>query len=405
MQLEALFISYALHLKILYQSLNPKFMKKLVTLITLLLVIATTATADELVASKTWPWQGKPEKIYRMTSGANISVGGDACPGSIGEFAFYAVDGVENAYYIYSVTEDVWFNYAIKSTPEDYSLSDNFVILSNEPIYYFHFEKCETYSDFYQIRPYAYNGHLPELYLNFWNGEYANPEYRLGLWNNPGDYDKGSRYFLAEVGTNRITKLEDFNPYKCYTMTTQRGAWTVSGDEFKCTNNANEEPSKDNINQHFAVLTADGENYYLFSVATQKFVYHKSTYAGGLVASAGDPIVLHDASAYGTNRFMVQFKDKELYFNINGENNTAINDWKTIDSGNAILFTEVGNFNPSAAYQILNTPSGIETPLPDNTSSTTNNTTKGIYDLMGRKLKNITTPGVYIVDGRKQIMK
>ena len=49
MQLEALFISYALHLKILYQSLNPKFMKKLVTLITLLLVIATTATADELV--------------------------------------------------------------------------------------------------------------------------------------------------------------------------------------------------------------------------------------------------------------------------------------------------------------------------------------------------------------------
>ena len=371
-------------------------MRRLFSLITMLTVMTLTATADELVASKTWPWQGKPERIFRMTSGANITVGGDACPGTVGEFAFYAVEDVKDAYYIYSVTENLWFNYAIKPTSNDYSRGANFVILSNEPMYYFHIEKCEVYSSYYQIRPYAYDGSLPELYLNFLGGQYAEPQNRLGLW----DYDRGSRYFIAEVGVNQLTNLEDFNPYKCYTMTTERGAWTVSGDELKVTGEVGEEPSNDNVNQHFAILTVDNENYYLYSVAAQKFVAYKSAFAGGLVAAPGDPIVLHEASYLGAIRVMVQFKDKEAYFNINGTNKTAINNWNTVDGGNAILFTEVGDFNPTIAYKILKDPSAIETVL-----SCEKNAPNGIFDLAGRRLVKITTPGIYIVDGKKQIVK
>ena len=361
-----------------------------------------TATADELVPSKTWPWQGKPERIFRMTSGANITVGGDACPGTVGEFAFYAVEDVKDAYYIYSVTENLWFNYAIKPTSNDYSSGANFVILSNEPMYYFHIEKCEVYSSYYQIRPYAYDCSLPELYLNFFGGQYAEPQNRLGLWGDKGDYDRGSRYLIAEVGVNHFTNLEDFNPYKCYTMTTERGAWTVSGDDLKVTGEVGEEPSNDNVNQHFAILTVDNENYYLYSVAAQKFVAYKSAFAGGLVAAPGDPIVLHDASSQGANRVMVQFKDKEAYFNINGKNKTAINDWNTVDGGNAILFTEVGDFDPTKAYKMLKAPSGIEGLHPDDA---TTGAFKGIYDLTGRRLTNIAKPGVYIIDGKKQVVK
>lgn len=380
-------------------------MRRLFSIITMLMVMVLTASADELVASKTYPSKGKPERIFRMTSGANITVGGDACPGTVGEFAFYAVEDVKDAYYIYSVTENLWFNYAIKPTSNDYSSGANFVILSNEPMYYFHIEKCEVYSSYYQIRPYAYDGSLPELYLNFIGGQYAEPQNRLGMWGAKGDYDRGSRYLIAEVGVDHLTNLEDFNPYKCYTMTTERGAWTVSGDELKVTGEVGEEPSNDNVNQHFAILTVDNENYYLYSVATQKFVAYKSAFAGGLVVAPGDPIVLHDASSQGANRVMVQFKDKEAYFNINGTNKTAINNWNTVDGGNAILFTEVDNFNPSVAYQILNNPSGIETILPCEKNAATTDTVKGIFDLTGRKLLKITSPGIYIVDGKKQIVK
>lgn len=377
-------------------------MRRLFSLITMLTVMTITATADELVPSKTWPWQGKPERIFRMTSGANITVGGDACPGTVGEFAFYAVENVKDAYYIYSVTEDLWFNYAIKPTSNDYSLGFNFVILSNEPMYYFHIDKCEVNTSYYQIRPYAYDGSVPELYLNFIGGENAEPQNRLGLWDLKGDYDRGSRYLIAEVGVNHLTNLEDFNPYKCYTMTTERGAWTVSGDELKVTGEVGEEPSNDNVNQHFAILTVDNENYYLYSVAAQKFVAYKSAFAGGLVAAPGDPIVLHDASSQGANRVMVQFKDKEAYFNINGTNKTAINDWNTVDGGNAILFTEVGDFDPTKAYKMLKDPSGIEGLHPDDATA---GAFKGIYDLTGRRLTNIAKPGVYIIDGKKQVVK
>mgnify|MGYP003303251127 CR=1 FL=1 len=143
-------------------------------------------------------------------------------------------------------------------------------------------------------------------------------------------------------------------------------ALRVAGD-------AAEEISETNPNQHFAVLSADGVDYYLYSVAAKKFVKKDGT----LVAGIADPIVLNSATEQGAGRVQIQFKDTDIFVNIGGEHNTAINSWNKIDAENAVLFTEVGDFDATEALAILKKESstGIDSVTAEKQSA--------IYDLQG----------------------
>lgn len=388
-------------------------MKRITTLIMLLILMATTATADDIIASTTLPTEGKPEHVYRMTSGSYITVGGDLCPGGWGKFAFYAIQTRENTYAVYSITNRKWLSYNPNENYTEDVGKSNFVQLDKDREYrrLFYFEKCRENPDYYQISPYSYyspvgyGGYIPqspvELYLNIIGGSNANFEETLGLYGVSGDFDPGSRFLFT---ADSIITPADLNPNKCYTMTTARGAWTVRTDVniLTTTSRKREDVSSDNVNQHFAVLTVDGKNYYLYSVAAQKFVAYTNQYQSDLVAGLGTPIVFHDASNATECRVMLQFQNYKAYFNIDGSRNPAFNSWDTVDDGNSILFTEVGDFDPTKAYKMLKDPSAIEGLHPDDA---TTGAFKGIYDLTGRRLTNIAKPGVYIIDGKKQVVK
>lgn len=385
-------------------------MKRITTLIMLLILMATTATADDIIASTTLPTEGKPEHVYRMTSGSNITVGGDLCPGGWGKFAFYEVEGEKNTYIIYSITNGKWVCYNPKENYDEWVGKSDFLYLKEyfEARRFFYIGKCREHPDYYQIRPYTYFWYehdIPicpaEYYLNIIGGSNANFEETLGLYGVSGDFDPGSRFLFT---ADSIITPADLNPYKCYTMTTARGAWTVRTDvnTLTTTSSKREDVSSDNVDQHFAVLTVDGKNYYLYSVAAQKFVAYTNQYQSDLVAGVGTPIVFHDASNATECRVMLQFQNYKAYFNIDGSRNPVFNAWDTVDDGNSILFTEVGDFDPTKAYKMLKDPSAIEGLHPDDA---TTGAFKGIYDLTGRRLTNIANPGVYIIDGKKQVVK
>ena len=143
--------------------------------------------------------------------------------------------------------------------------------------------------------------------------------------------------------------LTEFNPNKCYTATVKvRGGWAVNNEgQFVSYKQAGEVAD---ANKQFAVLSADNENYYLFSVGANAFVKKDGTTVQGIA----DPIVLHDASAEGECRVLVQFKGyNDGYINLNQESNMDICTWSSVDYGNAIAFIEAGEFNPTEALAML----------------------------------------------------
>ena len=170
--------------------------------------------------------------------------------------------------------------------------------------------------------------------------------------------DAGNCYQIIDVPADYVdpvyvSDLKDFNPNKAYTLTTkQRGAWTVNNEltELSTTSSAGQAVDATDTKQHFAVLTLDNENYYLFNVAANKFVKSKYT----LVASKGTPIKLNDATSEGANRMQIQYVgDDNGYFNIGGSSQRDICGWSAIDHGNAVLFTEIADFDPTEALAML----------------------------------------------------
>ena len=325
-------------------------MKKITSLM-LMLLCAVTVWAGDIVASTN---EASPEKVFTMVSGNNASVGADAAPGD-GRFAFFAVEGVENAYYIYSVTNNKWFSYAKAGS---YSTGKNFVTLSDTKENYFHFEKCTgEFSDYYQIRPYNNTG-VAGKYLNYFGGASAGD--KLGLWTDNGNADGGSRYLIEEyVELVTVNTLEGFQSNKYYTVSTSgRGGWSVQMDtegnytQFCSTNDAGFGTTVDNTNprNQFAVLTVDNESYYLYNIAAQKFVKADRT----LVAGVADALALTDASSQGAGRVRINFRDvNNSYINLGGSNQMTVDWWGTIDGGNAVLFVEAGEFDSSAALAML----------------------------------------------------
>ena len=319
-------------------------MKRFTLILSLMVTMVTTAMAGDIVASKN---EASPEKVFVMKSGNHVAVGADAAPGD-GRFAFFAVEGVENAYYIYSVTNNKWFSYA---KADSYGNGAGFVTLSDTKENYFNFEKLNN--GYYQIRPYNNSG-VAAKYLNYYGG--ASNGVKLGLWQDNGNSDAGSCYLISEF----VSTLEDFNPYKCYTVsTTGRGGWSVGNEShrFESTTDGGLDNKVDPTNRRnqFAVLTVDNENYYLFSIHANKFVKANQT----TVAGIADAIELADASSQGAGRVRVNFKGTNKYINLGGSNQMAIDGWGTIDAGNAVLFTEVGDFDPTEALAMLSSSADV----------------------------------------------
>lgn len=170
----------------------------------------TTAT---LQASSTNPSIGRPEFVYTIN---NVNVLNDGTidygywnvnlysvvnsPSNAASFAFYAVAGKSNTYYIYNYSAKKWVTYDLATS---YSNMQGFLKLSDTKVEgcYFEITSCtnDTHSG-YQMRPYASDGTIDEdRYLNFNGGNGANASITVGLWKDNGSQDKGACWILKKV--------------------------------------------------------------------------------------------------------------------------------------------------------------------------------------------------------------
>ena len=174
-------------------------MKKFFSFVLAVLCLSTQAYADKVTASTTLPSNGKPEHVYTMVSGNGAYVSPTTTPvegdAENGLFAFYAVDGVNGAYYIYSHNAKKWLTYDKSSS---YGTGANFVKLSDSKVEGTYFKLDNYADDFYQISPYTTAGTAQATYLNYFGGVSACSGKTLGLWTDNGIKDGGSRYTFAE---------------------------------------------------------------------------------------------------------------------------------------------------------------------------------------------------------------
>ena len=177
-------------------------MKKYFSLMALLLCFAGQAWADKIEASTTDPSNGKPEHLYTMVSGNGYYANGYTAPTQTDEnkalFAFYSA-GISDTYYIYCYTSKKWLSYTKAAS---YSNKTGFISLSDSKTTGAYF-KCRNYSgDNYDIAPYNLTS-AASKYLNWYMGVGSNNPLdgtvTLGLWEDGGSKDGGSRWQFAEA--------------------------------------------------------------------------------------------------------------------------------------------------------------------------------------------------------------
>ncbi len=200
-------------------------MKKFFTLIAALFCATSQMMADKVVASTVLPADGKPEHVYTLKNGNGVFSNATTAPtqteANFGLFAFYAVEGKDNAYYIYSTKAEKWLTYTAAGS---YSNMKDFVKLADSYGADDYFNLNNYADDFYEIRPYTTNGGM-DKYLNWFQGVDGNPydgANTLGLWQDKGAADGGSRWTFSEVVFVERT----------YTLNIPEGATIKIGDDY-----------------------------------------------------------------------------------------------------------------------------------------------------------------------------
>ena len=177
-------------------------MKKIFTFIAAMLCVSAQALADKVVASTVLPDAGKPEHVYTMKNANGVFSNALTAPTQTAEnqglFAFYAVEGKDGAYYIYSTKAEKWLTYTAASS---YNNGKDFIKMSATKGADDYFKVNNFAEDFYEIQPYTTSGGN-DKYVNWFQGVDGNPldgSNTLGLWQDAGSNDNGSKWTFTEV--------------------------------------------------------------------------------------------------------------------------------------------------------------------------------------------------------------
>lgn len=191
-------------------------LNKIIAIFALLFLIGGGKTLAEttvtLQVSSTDPSQGRPEFAYTINNVNAIDGVADYGYWNVNlysvinslanaaAFAFYAVAGKSNTYYIYNYSAKKWVTYDLATS---YNNGQGFLKLSDTKTEgcYFEITSCtkDTHSG-YQMRPYASDGTIDtDRYLNYNGGNGANASKTVGLWQDPGSSDAGSCWILKEA--------------------------------------------------------------------------------------------------------------------------------------------------------------------------------------------------------------
>ena len=176
-------------------------MKRLFTLLALVLGFVSLTSA-QVQPSTVQPSEGRPDHLYTMVSGngyyANALTAPTQTEENYGLFAFYKVPGKTNTYYIYSYKASKWVSFTPAAS---YSNKKDFVQMTDNKIEGAYFIVNNYSGTNFEIQPVTTGG-SGDKYLNWYQGIGANPvdgTNTLGLWQDSGAKDAGSRWTLNEV--------------------------------------------------------------------------------------------------------------------------------------------------------------------------------------------------------------
>lgn len=354
-------------------------------------------------ASSTDPSQGRPEFAYTINNvnvlnGTTIDYGYwnvnlysvVNSPANAASFAFYAVAGKSNTYYIYNYSAKKWVTYDLATSYNNDM--KGFLKLSDTKTEgcYFEITSCtnDTHSG-YQMRPYASDGTIDEdCYLNYNGGNGANASLTVGLWKDPGSQDKGACWILKKVdlGVNSIqTSTNEAKPEHVFTMRNANNDY-VNSSLYRTLNSADY--------AQFAFYEVSGKTnaYYIYNYSAKKWLKYttSATYTVGKdFVSNGEKserseFYITDAAKDGVSGVQIQpynaagnAANNYLNFYAGGDQNTnhTIGNWTdggNNDLGSLWLFTEVEIANNNAVITSTTIPTGTSTNLKTNWKATKN---------------------------------
>ena len=186
-------------------------MKKNLLMLALLLPAMTGwAQTDAIKASTS---VDNPENLFTLKNGNGLTMTSYTSPTetaeNAGKFAFYAEDGKDNSYYIYSVDRKKWVSYTKAAS---YDNGVNKAVLESDK------SKAQPWNaivvnDNYQFAPYNNTG-VASKYMNWFGGKdqnaLDNTDKTVGFWEQGASQDAGSRWIITEVQIYTYTMdLED----------------------------------------------------------------------------------------------------------------------------------------------------------------------------------------------------
>lgn len=361
----------------------------------------TTAT---LQASSTDPSQGRPEFAYTINN-VNVLDGGVIdygywnvnlysvrnTPANAAAFAFYAVAGKPNTYYIYNYSAKKWVTYDLATSYNNDM--KGFLKLSDTKTEgcYFEITSCtnDTHSG-YQMRPYASDGTIDaDCYLNYNGGNDANKSLTVGLWRDPGSQDKGSCWILKKVdlGVNSIqTSTNEAKPEHVFTMRNANNSY-VNSNLYCATS------TSDYAQFAFYEVSGKTSAYYIYNYSAKKWLKYttSATYTKGQdfvfngEKSERSEFYITDAAKDGVSGVQIQpynaagnAANNYLNFYKGGDQNTnnTIGNYTTDgnnDAGSLWVFTEVeiANNNAVITNKTMSEGSVVSTLLENHTGNGT----------------------------------
>lgn len=345
-------------------------MKKLYTLFTLCLVSILTAgvafaqtvltSVDELSNNKVYTLVAPRAALSGSTSGLTTTT-----PDATDANQQFAVYKGSKGYYLYCLGTSKFFNYSGNSVSEGASARSSF------SIDYLTDDACFAIYNTNKSSRYNINGEVNSI-LNSWG---------TSSW---GESDKGNMFTFTEVGdldaatlalvesgtslydnyaglpaaTNSVATVADLSNNKAYyifTKDTSRGFWGYDADNSTERLTASSVSNTlDNDNLKFAILKSDKGNYYIYSIAAQKFVTVNGNGTGLSsfpVADSTRVISVEDDAA----PFVLEIDGHHIgispsYTGVGG----IISFWQDLsDSGNRVGFADAGEFDPTEALEYI----------------------------------------------------
>ena len=204
-----------------------------------------------------------------------------------------------------------------------------------------------------------------------------------------------------------VNAIDEISNAVCYTVSTEsRGAWYSEASNLNSTGKLNIAYNITDNKQQFAFIKSPTTgNYYLYSVSKAKFVSKNGDYTT-LTETPVQTITFLTGERTASYPWIIALNTADGEKQIAVSNTfeygiiTFYND--LTDAGNTVRLEKVATFDATAALALIDAYENGETAIEE---VNVENVNVIIYDLQGLRVKEITEGGIYIINGKKVLVK